>query len=252
MLIGAGNAAWHLGHALLNSEIRVQLLYNRDKDRGLKLASEINCKFSTDLAEAKTSDLIIVAVNDAAISEVLERLPGIPGTIVHCSGSIGMNVLSNYSNSYGVFYPFQTFTSGVELDFRKVPVCIEASDSITLELLWQLAHKLSDTVRELNSEQRRKLHLSGAIANNFSNHLFSLASDYLTENNLDRELLLPLIAETVNKLKQLSAREAQTGPARRQNKEIINEHLNMLDNKPELKNLYSLISDSIIAYYSSK
>ena len=138
----------------------------------------------------------------------------------------------------------------MEVDISKIPLCIEASSEKTLALIQILAASISNKVYSIDSEKRRILHLAGVLSNNFINHLVARAFDYLENNEIEKDLLIPLLDETLNKLKKAPPRDAQTGPARRKNTEIIDAHKKMLEEEPVLKNLYCLISDSIIAYYS--
>ena len=55
----------------------------------------------------------------------------------------------------------------------------------------------------------------------------------------------PLIEETEKKAHVLSPREAQTGPAVRYDEKIINKHLELLSNEPQMQEIYQLISKSI-------
>ena len=112
-----------------------------------------------------------------------------------------------------------------------------------------MADKLSSTVRILPSEQRRKLHLCGIIGNNFTNHLIALTFDYMKKNNLEKELIIPLLNETLRKLDKLDPAVSQTGPARRNDRVIVQKHIELLEQEPELKKLYGWLTDSIIAIY---
>jgi predicted short-subunit dehydrogenase-like oxidoreductase (DUF2520 family) len=251
-LIGAGNTAWHFGHAMLKAGITVHQVFNRRPERGIALSRELNSRYIGDLNEISGSDLILLAVSDSAIPDILRKLAAHDIPLVHTSGSVEMMILKGCATSYGVIYPFQSLTYGIPLDFKRVPLCMEASDPSTSVLLGNLAHKLSDSVHFMDSGQRQKLHLSGILANNFSNHLITLAKSFLRENKLDGKLLDPMIEETFEKLKRTEAYLAQTGPARRKDMGTIEKHLDMLDNNPVLKNLYGMLSDSIIAHYPNK
>ena len=58
--------------------------------------------------------------------------------------------------------------------------------------------------------------------------------------------MLPLVDETMRKLHSLSPEEAQTGPAVREDYNVMGRHLDMLDNELELKNVYNIMSNIII------
>ena len=250
-LVGAGNVAWHLGHRLVDTGSRIMKIISRKSRRADELSHELNCPVSQEFRVRNTdSDFLIVAVDDTYLKEILENLSTTGTIILHTSGSLGMDVFGPATDRYGVIYPLQTLTAGVPVDFSSIPLCIEGSDSTTLAEIGNLASQLSSVVNYIDSYQRRILHLAGVISNNFTNHLITLAIEVMEKNHLDRELLMPLLEETISKLRKTDPYNAQTGPARRHNTEIINQHLELLSSEPRLKKLYSIISDSIIAYYS--
>jgi predicted short-subunit dehydrogenase-like oxidoreductase (DUF2520 family) len=249
-IIGAGNMAWHLCREFTKAGLRITRIINRSADSAQQLAKFTGAQFTSDFsASNEDTDVLIIAVSDSYLEEVLNKIIISDKIVLHTSGSIGMNIFSGISNHYGVFYPFQTLTKDVTTDFSEIPVLTEASDEETHKLIDNLASKITTKVYQINSDQRRKLHLAGAVSNNFINHLIARTFDYLEKNQIDKNLILPLIRETFKKMVSISPKEAQTGPARRNNTEIIERHLNMLNDDPELKNLYKAISDSIIAYY---
>jgi len=252
VIVGAGNMAWHLCREFTKAGIKISKIINRSAGPAKELSEITEGQFITDFnTPNKDTKVIILAINDSYLEEVLSKINISDNIIMHTSGSIGMNILSGRSTRFGVFYPFQTLTKYVETDFSELPILTEASDNETHRLIDVLASKISSTVHRIDSEQRRKLHLAGVFANNFTNHLMTCTFDYLEKNKIDKNLIMPLIRETFRKLEQISPNDAQTGPARRNNKAIIQSHLEMLNDDPELKNLYKAISDSIIAYYFS-
>ena len=145
-----------------------------------------------------------------------------------------MQVLKKFKQ-YGVFYPLQTLTEKVSVNMSKVPFCIEASDKKVEKELFNLASTISNQVYLINSEQRKNLHLSAVLVNNFTNLMYAHADDLLKNKGIDFKMLFPLIEETARKITFLSPEEAQTGPARRNDQTTIDEHLRMLKDNPEIK-----------------
>ena len=133
---------------------------------------------------------------------------------------------------------------------QPVPLAVEASTAKDLDLLRKLATALSDKVYEIDSAFRKKLHLTAVFANNFSNHMFTLAKELCEENHLDFELLKPLIAETGKKVMSIAPEEAQTGPARRHDSAVLEDHENQLN--LEKKEIYRLLSSTISSRYDEK
>jgi predicted short-subunit dehydrogenase-like oxidoreductase (DUF2520 family) len=166
--------------------------------------------------------------------------------LLHTSGSTGLSALEGASTRIGVFYPLQTFSKIKSIDFRQIPIIIEANVPEVLAIIRAIADRLSEKVIELNSEQRKTLHIGAVFACNFTNHLFGLAQELLEQKGLDYELLKPLIAETLNKIEMNSPVSVQTGPAIRGDQATIQAHLKLLKHNPDLAELYVKLSQSIV------
>jgi len=169
--------------------------------------------------------------------------------VVHTSGSVAMEALSE-KNRKGVFYPLQSFSKNSEVDFSEIPMCIEAQNESDLGLLNQLGNSISNNVLAVSSEKREKIHLSAVIVNNFVNYLYQVGNDLMQEQSLSFDLLKPLILETANKINTLAPAEAQTGPAKRNDKKTIEKQLHLLKDSP-YKDIYQDITNSILKKYNN-
>ncbi|RUA12480.1 MAG: DUF2520 domain-containing protein, partial [Flavobacteriia bacterium] len=129
-----------------------------------------------------------------------------------------------------------------------IPVCLESEKNEDLLLLKDLAGSISDKVFELNSQQREKLHIAAVFANNFSNHMFKIAYDLCESNQINFEILKPLILETAEKIIKITPEKAQTGPAKREDIKTIQKHLSQLEGIQ--KEIYTLVTKSITETYS--
>jgi predicted short-subunit dehydrogenase-like oxidoreductase (DUF2520 family) len=246
VIIGAGNVATHLGIALKNSKHTIVQIYSKHKSSARKLANSLKCDY-TNFPEKINSDadVYIIAVNDDSIVEVASLLKLNNKIVVHTSGSVELNVLKPTSKNFGVFYPLQTFSKNNHVDFKSIPVCIEASNRATLITLQLLAKSISNNVQKINSEQRKVIHLAAVFANNFSNHLYTISSSILSKANISFDILKPLIEETAKKIKGNHPVNIQTGPAVRHDIKTMNSHLKMLSDNKEYSQLYKMISSSI-------
>lgn len=245
--IGAGNLATQLALALSEKGISIQQVYSRSVESAQRLAQKVNADFTNDLSMVvKNADLYIIAVKDAAIEDVLKGMRlNANSRIVHTAGSIPMEILSNFTTNYGVFYPLQTFSRERKADFSVIPLCLEASNEDLLAQLYLLAQNITSSVHTISSQERKTLHLAAVFANNFVNHLYWAAAEILHQSGLDFDLLKPLIKETAEKVQTMAPTDAQTGPARRNDREVISNHLIMLESQPELQKIYSFVSESI-------
>jgi len=247
-IIGSGNVATILSKVFVNKGFSINQVFSKSKINAEilieKLAANQQIKITDNIAEIDdTSDIYIVCVKDDAIATVVNQILFKDKLIVHTSGSVDITVFNGF-NQFGVFYPLQTFSKDKDTDVANVPFCIEGNTNQTTQLLIDLASSISKKVYEINSEQRKTLHLAAVFACNFTNYMYSIAEEITTKNNINFEVLKPLIQETAKKIEFQSPKEAQTGPAKRKDQQTINKHLAMLENNPN-KELYKLITELI-------
>ncbi len=239
-MIGAGNLATHLCRALINSGHEIIQIYSRSVKSASTLAKKINVPYTNDTKTIKSSDLAIIAVNDDSIKDI-EKHICFPK--VHTSGTKPLSCLKG--KNIGVFYPLQTFNKNIDVNFKSIPVCVESSNSDLLQTLKILAVSISDKVVELNSEQRKNLHLAAVISCNFSNVLYRFSEEICQKEGIPFDMLQPLILETAQKIKHTTPLQSQTGPAKRGDFETIAKHLMLLENDHEKKEIYQLLTASI-------
>lgn len=249
VLLGFGNVNSHLLNALhKNSEVAAIQVFNRNF---IQLPSPFETiPVTDDVSKISDADVYIIGIPDDAIAGFSESLPFQNKLVVHTSGGVAMDVLSP-KNRRGVFYPLQTFSKERAVDFKAIPICIEAENREDLELLRRVAETISENVVEISSEKRAKLHLAAVFVNNFVNHLYEIGSVILKEEALPFPLLRPLIAETASKMETLSPEAAQTGPAKRNDSKTIEKHLHLLANSPYSK-IYELFTAQLKQKYGKE
>ena len=248
VLVGAGNVASHLGKAFQRAGYKVIQVYSRTEASASELAEDLATAYTTSLEDLRTdAHLYVVALKDAVLQELIPRIvKNKPDAVfVHTAGSVPMQVWEGFTRHYGVLYPMQTFSKHREVDFTEVPFFVEADGEETLQALKALAGRLSPNVREATSEQRKHLHLAAVFACNFTNHMYALCDRLLEKQGIPFGVMLPLIDETARKVHELKPEDAQTGPAVRYDENVINRHLSMLADEPEMQELYGKISKSI-------
>ncbi len=247
VLFGTGNLATRLGIALNTTDAEIVQVFGRTEANTAQLADILNCPYTISLEEINLdADIYILAITDDSIAEVVSKLLIQDQLVVHTAGSVSMNVLSPSVKNQGVFYPLQTLSKNKEVNFKTIPICIEANNTASLEKLDALASSLSDQVIRVDSAQRKRLHLAAVFVCNFVNHFYSIGEKLLNEQQLDFDLLKPLILETANKAMLFSPPDIQTGPAIRGSKTIMDLHFKMLEGHPEWQKLYKMVSNDIV------
>lgn len=242
VIIGSGNVAQHLIAAFAkNKATDLIQVFSRTKKQIIPDLD--SSKITSDWNSLAQADLYIIAVSDDAISEVSSQLPFQNRLVVHTSGSAALSALDD-KNKKGVFYPLQTFTKGKKVDFKSIPICLESQFQEDYAILEQVALTISDNIHPINSHQRKALHVAAVFVNNFTNHLYQLGNDICDEHKVPFDILKPLILETAQKIVSLSPKDAQTGPAKRNDTWTINTHESFLSDENQSK-IYKILTQSI-------
>jgi predicted short-subunit dehydrogenase-like oxidoreductase (DUF2520 family) len=135
--------------------------------------------------------------------------------------------------SAGILYFFQSFSREVLIDdWSSIPCFIEGRNIDIIAAIYSLAQTLTGHISAANQRDRERLHIAGIFANNYSNLMYRIAEEVLSDTQIPFEALLPLIDQTANKMHAMRPFDAQTGPAKRGDEAVINHHLEILASTP--------------------
>ena len=248
--VGSGNVAYHLSKSLLNAGYTISSISSQSGRSAEILSATLKAKQCKVEEIDPSVDLVIIAVNDDSIQDVINQLPKKIDSVVHTSGSVSIDVFQDKFENFGVFYPLQSFNKDREIDIGTIPFLIEASSN-KLELdLKNMAIALSSRSEIMDSEKRKHLHLAAVFANNFVNFLATEAYGILEEQDIDGSLIRPLMLETIVRLENKHPKLMQTGPAKRNDTEVLKKQEELLKSNPNLQSLYRQISELIMQRYN--
>ena len=228
VIIGKGNVATNLDYAFRKKGIACQMVSSRE-----------------GLDHLPAANVYIYAVRDEALPNVVAQVVGVGKSLhLHTSGTMPITVFGDDKPHAGVFYPFQTFSKARMIeDFSTVPVFFEARGIDDISAVYSLALTITSRVYEASQYDRERLHVAGVFTNNFTNLMYTMAAELLKNTHIPFSALLPLIDETAAKIHTLSPHDAQTGPARRGDENVMNHHLSLLTEEQQA--IYRLLSDAI-------
>ena len=228
VIIGRGNVATNLDYAFRKKGVVCQMVSSRE-----------------GLDSLPAANVYIYAVKDEALAAVVAQVKGKERAMhLHTSGSMPISVFGEDKPHAGVFYPFQTFSKArVIEDFSTVPVFFEARGIDDISAVYSLALTITSHVYETTQHDLERLHVAGVYACNFANLMYTMAAELLQNTHIPFSALLPLIDETAAKIHSLSPGDAQTGPARRGDNNVMQHHLSLLNE--EQKRVYALLSEEI-------
>jgi predicted short-subunit dehydrogenase-like oxidoreductase (DUF2520 family) len=249
VLAGTGNVSSILGLTARRAGHEILQVIGRDPGKAAALAGGLGAAWDSDFKRVdRQADICIVAVTDDALHGIGGWLHADQVPVVHTAGSVSLNVLQPCSSRYGVLYPLQTFRADAVRQPR-IPFLVDGNSDDCLSTIRSFAESMSDMVCTAGDLQRRQLHLAAVMTSNFMNHLMALTADYCQEKGLDFGMLMPLLSETLERAGAHHPSQVQTGPAFRKDEHTIRTHLDMLDEYPEMKALYGVMTESIRRYH---
>ena len=228
VIIGKGNVATNLDYAFRKKGVTCQMVSSRD-----------------GLDQLPAANVYIYSVKDEALAEVVAQVQGKEKSLhLHTSGTMPITVFGADKPHAGIFYPFQTFSKARLIeDFSTVPVFFEARGIDDISAVYSLALTITSHVYEASQPDRERLHVAGVFTNNFTNLMYTMAAELLKSAHIPFSALLPLIDETAAKIHSMAPRDAQTGPARRGDENVMSRHMQLLNE--EQREIYRLLSDAI-------
>ncbi|MBE6305389.1 MAG: DUF2520 domain-containing protein [Bacteroidales bacterium] len=229
--IGSGNVATRMATRL--REVGAQIV-------------QICSRSGTPVSELNpnAADLIIVAVSDDSIQQVLNSIESAGNAIwVHTAGSVGMNVFDTKKfPRHGVLYPLQTMLKTRAVDWNTVPLLIEGDPEIE-----NVARMMSPTVIQLDSNSRLRLHAAAVMCCNMVMFLWQQSQQIAECSKLDYSLLKPLMKMTYERAAEIGPENAMTGPAKRGDLNTIKKHIEALPD--DIAETYREISRQMLAKF---
>ena len=222
VILGAGSVGTNLHHALESKGIHAELIHARPLTANPPTAEPI-----------PQADVYIYAIADHALREVISKVYAPKALHLHTSGSMPIEVFGEDKPHAGVLYFFQSFSREVLIeDWSGIPCIIEGRNIDDIAAIYSLAQCLTSRIYEAGQHDRERLHIAGIFANNYSNLMYRIAAEVLKDTQIPFEALLPLIDQTAAKVHTLKPKDAQTGPAKRGDHEVMNHHLEILKATP--------------------
>ena len=247
VIIGSGNVAEAFARTLADiPNVLLCQVMARNRERCEQVAAIGRCRWSIDPAELDKADLYIISVSDRAVEHVSHdyNFPE-EAIVVHTAGSVALDVIPRPGRR-GILYPFQSFSAGRIIRLRDVPIFVEADNEIVAKFLTRFAQLMSSRVEYADSQRRGKIHLAGVFVNNFTNHLYGVATDIVSQEGLSFDVLRPIISETASKaIASGDPFAVQTGPAIRGDKAVTDKHLQLLVEDESKRQIYNDITESI-------
>jgi predicted short-subunit dehydrogenase-like oxidoreductase (DUF2520 family) len=256
VIIGSGNLAWHLATFFKSKKLKPEVYNHRPSAELTQFKQKLGLKTVSGLNNIRQdADYYFICVSDRHIAKVSKKIKTAKeeALVLHCSGSMPLKELSKTHQHKAVLYPLQSFSKNTAVNWKDIPLFLQASETAANKKLTQLLKLFPGKKVLCEDESRLRIHLAAVLVNNFTNALYAEAQELMGSNYSQDlfQLMLPFIKNGLGKLDTMSPLEAQTGPAKRKDKVVMKKHLQVLKKNKDLSKLYRLMS-AIIAKQQNK
>jgi predicted short-subunit dehydrogenase-like oxidoreductase (DUF2520 family) len=230
-IIGSGRAAWAFASTWQRIGWPIAGIATRGTEWSIAPRRTI-----TQLAG--DSDILLVAVSDRAIEEVVASIPETSAIIAHPSGAL------------------PSLRGGFSLHpLKSLPPVGEPSDLAGTLLVFEGAHRdvaqaIADAAdarfAEITADAKTRYHAAAVFGSNDVAALLDIAEELIGIDGVREELAALAHSAIDNWLAHADSRRF-TGPAARGDSAIIEQHLAALRDRPEVAEIYRLLAARILA-----
>ncbi|MGI6082423.1 MAG: Rossmann-like and DUF2520 domain-containing protein [Limnochordia bacterium] len=258
--IGAGRVGSSLARALSARGYEVDVLVRRTLAGAKETVLRVGAgRGSTDVGEAAAADIVFLTVPDGAIEQVCNDV-AVRGlweprhTVVHCSGALSLRVLRAAADRGAAvlsLHPMQSVAdtvSGAESllgSFFGLEGCRRG-----LIVGEELVQALDGRALHIAPGGKAAYHAAAVMVSNYLVALMDVGCDLFVKAGLPREdavaALLPLAKGTLANVEEQGIPRALTGPIERGDATTVVSHLRILDENPELKEIYCLLGQRTV------
>ena len=189
-------------------------------------------------------DACLLAVADSAVANIATQLSFKSTVVLHHAGGVPLQALQPNMN-IGVAWPVYSILKYDLPVHRQFPCVWEANTDRARSVALQVCQAMSGIQYEADSEQRKWLHMTAVISNNFTNYLLGMCATICKEQQLPFSLLQPILQQTIDRVNTYDPATVQTGPARRGDTATIDHHMALLQHNPYWQAVYAALSAAI-------
>jgi len=247
-LVGSGFAANFFAAYLPLLGLKPAHIWSRNSKKAQFFKEKFDLNWVDNLKDVpQPESLVLLCTPDSSIEQISAQLPDFEGLVAHCSGASPLDYLNPKHKHRAVLWPMASLSHVDSSAVAKVFLSLEDNSDI----LQSYFLKSNVHFGVHSSSERLKLHLAAVLANNFTHHLLYNTAQICEDLNVPLDIFKNLAKQSLNPRTAKEYLDTQTGPARRNDRVTINNHLEILNN-PELKALYEAFNESIKKTYGTE
>jgi predicted short-subunit dehydrogenase-like oxidoreductase (DUF2520 family) len=237
-ILGGGRAAWAFGSAWKRIGWPISGVWLRDASHSH--IAELLETARIDLNDlCRESELLLVAVSDRAIVEVANAVPDCDALLFHASGSL-LSVRGGFS-----LHPLKSLPPvGDPSDLEGTLLVFEGEHRRTAKLI---AAAVGARFAEVAPEQKARYHAAAVFGSNYVAAALEIALRLMDRAGVHdaKPDLVALAQSAIENWRRHDDAKRFTGPAARGDSEVIQRHIDVLGDEPQLAQIYELLADEI-------
>jgi predicted short-subunit dehydrogenase-like oxidoreductase (DUF2520 family) len=237
-ILGGGRAAWAFGSAWRRVGWPIAGVWLRDESRS-SIVDLLGTVRGTVAEITRDADLALVAVSDRAIAEVAALVPVGGPTVFHASGAL-TSIRGGFS-----LHPLKSLPPvGIESDLRDTLLVFEGAHRPVAQTI---AAALGARFAEVAAENKVLYHAAAVFGSNYVAAMLDLSERLMASAGVTgiRQDLIALAHSAIANWSGHTDPRRFTGPAARGDRAVMNQHLGMLQQWPQLAEIYKLVAAEI-------
>ena len=237
-IVGGGRAAWAFGSAWKRIGWPLSGVWLRDESRSR--ITELLETPRLDIRDlARDSELLLVAVSDRAIPEVVASVPESEAIVFHASGAL-LSMRGGFA-----FHPLKSLPPvGEPSDLEGTLLVFEGEHRRTAKLI---AAAVGARFAEVTAEQKALYHAGAVFGSNYVAAVLDISERLMTQAGITdtRETLVALAHSAIENWRRHTDEKRFTGPAARGDSDVMRQHMEALAADPRLAEIYELLAAEI-------
>lgn len=237
-ILGGGRAAWAFGSAWARVGWPLAGVWLRPESKS-RIPELLNTPRRTIEELAGTSELILVAVTDRAVAEVLARIPATEALVFHASGA-----LPSPPDGFSL-HPLKSLPPvGERSDLDDTLLVFEGKHRKTARLL---AAAIGARLAEVTAEQKPLYHAAAVFGSNYVAAMLDIAETVINRAGVPdaRGDLAALARSAIMNWADHTDTRRFTGPAIRGDQATIRGHIEAVGSDAQVAQIYKLLAEWI-------
>lgn len=195
-------------------------------------------------------ELAFLTIPDQELPSMVKYINHTPAFgVVHCAAQVQNHELGE---NVGMFHPLMSFRSGESPTiFSQCPVGVSGSTELLSKLI-EVAKSIGAEPITIDETHKEKYHLAAMFSSVFPYLMLMATLELGRETGLSHEqsqkAFGPLYMQAFDHFKNNRGNEAITGPVSRGDGQTVRRHMDILQSKPELQQVYRQLTELATLY----